>query len=643
MKVNVWCVCVSLVVCVTARAAEVRGIVRDPNGLALSGVRIQVFLGGRESVETGQDGSYAAVYSPRSFGENDPANYIVARDGTRNLASALPLNPENDSLDLVLKPALTVTGRVVDVNDQGIAGAQIRVTFWGTSWGTTMEPSGPPPVTDDEGRFEITALPPESRYSLAATADGYGRTNLDIDVSETVNRRRDVGQMTLAAANRIVSGHIVDLEGKPLEGIQLRTYGDGQPNSQASTDDQGHFVLKVCEGVVGFMAEGRVGDREVSCRATALAGTTGIRLIAAPGRRSAHRYIRSKTADDILATGTFVAGRAVDESGQPVAGVPVNVSAIRREREKGKFSWTYSNYNTLGDVTDEQGRFIIEVEEDAAYCLLFSPLHQAAIIVYDLPTGTEDCEVILPEGGTVTGRLVRLQNGEKVPIADAEVRIAQTSRASYSHLGFDQDRSTKTDAHGRFRFEHLRRLYRSDRYTGQCGVRTWEVSCLGLTRAVGFYDDAKNVDIELVVKPKLADATPLKDNPLPAWDTLGISVETEQLADKKLLICFFDYEQRLSRRRVSQLARQVETLAVADVVVVAIDVSSADTNALRPWADGLPVSVVKQMTTDRDEARFNWNVQSLPWLVLTDAEHKVVAEGFTLEELDALLTQVKNP
>ncbi|MBN1359268.1 MAG: carboxypeptidase regulatory-like domain-containing protein [Sedimentisphaerales bacterium] len=644
MKVNVWCVYVFLVMSVTAQALEeIHGTVRDPNGVPLEGVKIQVVLGGREVVKTDQDGSYTIAYNPRFLGEDGPAIHIVAQDRLRNLAVALPVNPESDTQDLVLRPALTIAGRVADANDRGIANAQIRVTYWMTSWGTTMDPSGPQPATDAQGRFEITALPTGSRYSLAVTAEGYGRTNLSVDASETVDRRLDVGRMTLAAANRIVSGQVVDSEGRPLEGIRLRIYGEGQPDGQTTTDDEGRFTLNVCEGAVGFMAEGRLDEREVSCRATTMAGTMDVRLVVTPGRRSAHRYIRSKPADEILTTGKFVAGRAVDESGQPVAGVPVNVNAIRREREPGRFSWTYSNYNTLGDITDREGRFIIEVEEDAAYCLLFSPVHQAALMVYDLPMGTKDYEVILPEGGTVTGRLVRLQNGQKVPVADTEVRIAQTSRASYSHLGFDQDRTTKTDAQGRFRFEHLRRLYRSDRYTGEQSTRIWEVSSLGLTQTVGFFDDAETVDIELVVKPKLEDATPLKGKPLPAWETLGISVETEPLVNKRVLVCFFDYEQRLGRRGVSQLARQVETLAVADVAVVAVDVSSADVNALQAWADDLPVSLMRQMTTDRDEARFNWNVQSLPWLILTDAEHAVVAEGFSVEELGAHLAQMRLP
>jgi hypothetical protein len=36
----------------------------------------------------------------------------------------------------------------------------------------------------------------------------------------------------------------------------------------------------------------------------------------------------------------------------------------------------------------------------------------------------------------------------------------------------------------------------------------------------------------------------------------------------------------------------------------------------------------------KDKTRFSWGVQSLPWLILTDEQHIVQAEGFNIDELD---------
>jgi hypothetical protein len=40
---------------------------------------------------------------------------------------------------------------------------------------------------------------------------------------------------------------------------------------------------------------------------------------------------------------------------------------------------------------------------------------------------------------------------------------------------------------------------------------------------------------------------------------------------------------------------------------------------------------------DAEKARASWGAKALPWLILTDKAHRVTAEGFDLEELDAKL------
>jgi hypothetical protein len=40
---------------------------------------------------------------------------------------------------------------------------------------------------------------------------------------------------------------------------------------------------------------------------------------------------------------------------------------------------------------------------------------------------------------------------------------------------------------------------------------------------------------------------------------------------------------------------------------------------------------------DKEKTRIAWGAKSLPWLILSDDVHKVVAEGFTLQELNDIL------
>lgn len=44
--------------------------------------------------------------------------------------------------------------------------------------------------------------------------------------------------------------------------------------------------------------------------------------------------------------------------------------------------------------------------------------------------------------------------------------------------------------------------------------------------------------------------------------------------------------------------------------------------------------VVGMVEGDPEKIHFAWSVRSLPWLILTDQEHVVGSNGFSLAELD---------
>jgi hypothetical protein len=46
------------------------------------------------------------------------------------------------------------------------------------------------------------------------------------------------------------------------------------------------------------------------------------------------------------------------------------------------------------------------------------------------------------------------------------------------------------------------------------------------------------------------------------------------------------------------------------------------------------------VTEKSEKSKWASAVPALPWLILTDADHRVIAEGFALDELDA---QIKQP
>jgi hypothetical protein len=136
-------------------------------------------------------------------------------------------------------------------------------------------------------------------------------------------------------------------------------------------------------------------------------------------------------------------------------------------------------------------------------------------------------------------------------------------------------------------------------------------------------------------------ATPLINKPLPELEAVGVDVLPSDTNDRMILVCFFDMEQRPSRSCVVQLARRAPELEERDVVVVAIHASKVDESKLGEWLKKNDVPFpAGTVAGDEERLRFTWGVKSLPWLILTDRNHVVTAEGFGLAELGDELKRI---
>jgi len=138
----------------------------------------------------------------------------------------------------------------------------------------------------------------------------------------------------------------------------------------------------------------------------------------------------------------------------------------------------------------------------------------------------------------------------------------------------------------------------------------------------------------------LIDRPSLVGKALLPLEDLNIKLNTDQVRDKSILICFWDMRQRPSRNCMTWLAKQVKRLKEKVVTVVTIQASNVDEDMLNEWVKKhnipFPVGMIQ---SDKEQTRFNWGVKSLPWLILTDKQHIVIAEGFGLDELNDKIRQ----
>ena len=188
----------------------------------------------------------------------------------RNLAAAQDIEEGTTTLDLRLEPGLVVAGRVEDVNGKPLSNATVRLYLWSGNSGSQFEDK--PIRTDAQGRFEITALPPGRKYSLDATAKGYGSANQSIQEDAETNRV-ELEPCVLKVADRKLAGEVVDADDKPVARANVYMYGQGQPNGSVRTDDKGRFKFDaVCEGSVQLSAS----SRSAHGNARAEAGDTNV-------------------------------------------------------------------------------------------------------------------------------------------------------------------------------------------------------------------------------------------------------------------------------------------------------------------------------------------------------------------------------
>ncbi|MBN1359253.1 MAG: carboxypeptidase regulatory-like domain-containing protein [Sedimentisphaerales bacterium] len=121
---------------------------------------------------------------------------------------------------------------------------------------------------------------------------------------------------------------------------------------------------------------------------------------------------------------------------------------------------------------------------------------------------------------------------------------------------------------------------------------------------------------------------------LPPLAGLTTSALEFDAAGRMILVCFFDVQQRPSRNAVLDLTGRAERFGGQGVVVVAVQAAPIEQQELGRWVEENGIAFAVARTTEQ-WAPLAWGVRSLPWLILTDRNHVVQAEGSSLDELDA--------
>ncbi|MBI4879038.1 MAG: carboxypeptidase regulatory-like domain-containing protein [Planctomycetes bacterium] len=146
-------------------------------------------------------------------------------------------------------PSGGLCGRVTDEEGRPIAGAEVNPFFrqdhaepvkW--EFAAILDALLRPRETDAEGRFLFEDLPATGTVYVDAHARGYAPLEDAIECRVAAGRTLDLGAVILPPESRVV-GMVVDEAGTPIEGTEVRLWGEGIDGPAATSGADGSFVL----------------------------------------------------------------------------------------------------------------------------------------------------------------------------------------------------------------------------------------------------------------------------------------------------------------------------------------------------------------------------------------------------------------
>lgn len=408
----------------------------------------------------------------------------------------------------------------------------------------------------------------------------------------------------LLAEKPSVSGIVTDPQGKPVANVLVAT----KPvcEQSVSTDTQGRFDVRWYLHPRYTSEKWFLLAQDVdNCRAGLIEITEETRV-----------------KNITLGPAYTLSGRITDPNDH---GIPAASIELRGNMP----GWLTDVGNKV--TTDKQGRYEIKAVpaqiEDFKYQLEvntdgYGPVMSPGTRIQGDPNTTVEIPPIIlePADRSISGIVV---DANDQPVAGIRIYITGQSQP---------DRRTITDDEGKF---FVNRVCKAPLRI-QAGTGGGPISP-GFLEAQG---GDRNVKVVMGQRSVHFPYQSLKNKPLP--DTSDFGIQPYGISNKIVLLCFFDMNQRPSRNCILQLSKKAQELEDKDIFIVAIQASKIEQNQLDEWIKKYEIKFpVGMINEDEEKTRLNRGVKSLPWLILTDTEHVVIAEGFGLDELEDTIQSTK--
>lgn len=621
-------------VVVMKRGLTLRGIVKNEQGEPIENALVDT--GGGEGTtpygEVIENHTTPRTLADGSFSVGGLA--VVSKDivvsAVGYAPQVIPIDIEDDMepIEVCLKSGRTYVGQVVDIDGNSIEGVKIDVGDWRV--GNKRNAITRITKTDSRGYFKIENLPDEGNLRLDFGKRGSGLLGFSKEIPEDVSRREKivmyktpvfVGKVIDAETGAVVKNftHTIGVDSAAFgDSISWSRYRKEKVTSEDGTFSRswvGYGVTYPFDGVCCLKVEAKGYLPEI-----------------APPMRLGEKYepcvIRLTKAEPFR-------GTIVDQEGNPTAKAevgwmgPENIAFIK----KGRFDKTgFSKQVEIIVKTDSKGLFELPPSRENGLIVALHENGYASVTSRDIKSGSQ---IQLIPWARIKGTIVSpdKSGGEFVlginPVPLPEGHESPPirwlfDRTSFSGKHFTIDYVPSTPL-------HIAQIMQSKQYDP-----LYIDPQPGETYGVQFGD--KGIAVAEKVLPSLLGKV------LPDMGGIKVDFSLERAKDRMILICFWDMNQRPSRRLVMELARREKELEEKSVMVLLVHTSNVDTDKLKDWLTNRKISFTcGSIEGDTEKVLFCWGVRAQPWLVLTNERGVVRAGGFGLEQLDEKLREKDSP
>lgn len=396
---------------------------------------------------TAADGSFRLPVPP------DPeVRFEAAAAGhTRGTES---LGRENRSSTLLLAPASSIAGRVVDTEGRPVAGAELRAK--------PAQPSSPEEMmmlltgvdasTRSDGSFRIGGLLPGQTYKVTASHEDFASAEVPADSSTPGRSAREI--RIVLSRGVAASGRVVDAEGAPVAGAELTLLPAWEGGSITEHPSLLFDSAKIetASGPTGafrfpHLSPGRVHLR-VRREGFSTASVRGIEIPDRPGEVD--------LGEVRLEPGAVIEGVVTDERGAPVEGAMVMSFQIGLGMNMDEQHATMTELLEAPIQTGPDGRFRIEDQVRGRrfdLTVIHPSYPKAEVAGVEAPT-PEPLRIRLRAPRSLAGRVV---DPEGRPVPHAEISKVELAASSLGvEVGWNaDDANAETDEGGRFRLTGL--------------------------------------------------------------------------------------------------------------------------------------------------------------------------------------------